>query len=461
MRYQFPRRILTILAMLAILAPLAASAQISGIRITQTGNTGLMINVDVTAFWTTGTTTTQAYLGTYYNQVPAIDWGDGATTPRYGYGPSTGIPLVATSTVVNGIPARAYRGSFSHTYGSGGNYTMTANTNCCPVTTPTYTLVTGTIQSTTITTTGPFGPTTFTTSFVQNTLAVAANPPGFSKAFAPTDVGPGTPSTLTFTIDNTANTMDPNALDFTDNLPGGLTVAATPNVVNTCTGGTVTAVAGSGTISYTGGSVTAGATCTISVDVSAAAIGAYANTTGDLTSAFGNSGTASDTLNVAGLPSFSKAFFPTAISSGDVTTLTFTIDNSASGTALTMMSFTDNMPTGMEVAAPNNLVNGCGGTVTAVAGTSVVSLAGGTVAAASVCNISLDVLVNSGDASLTNSTGALTTNLGTGPAGEATDTVTLGFPIPTASEVGLVVLSLLLAMMALFVMRRRQTVDNH
>ena len=34
----------------------------------------------------------------------------------------------------------------------------------------------------------------------------------------------------------------------TDTLPTGLAIAATPNVGGTCTGGTVTAVAGSGTI---------------------------------------------------------------------------------------------------------------------------------------------------------------------------------------------------------------------
>ncbi len=163
-----------LLALLLVVVPVTADAShISGIRITQTAVAGLDVDIDVTAFYTTGSTETTANLGTYYNQVPAVDWGDGSTVPRYGYGSSTGIPLVATSTVVNGIPARAYRGSFSHSYATAGNYTISANTGCCPITTPTYTLVSGTILTTTVTTTGPFGPTTFTTSFVQNTLNVA------------------------------------------------------------------------------------------------------------------------------------------------------------------------------------------------------------------------------------------------------------------------------------------------
>ena len=292
-------KIFVVLVALMVLAPMdAIASHISGIRITQTGNTGLTIDVDVTGFYTTGSTETTMYLGTYYNQVPAIDWGDGSTMPAYGYGSSTGIPLISTSTVVNGIPARAYRGSFSHTYGSPGSYTIAANTGCCPLTTPTYTLASGTLLTTTITTTGPFGPTTFTTSFVQNTLAVNAAAPAFGKAFAPASTGVNLPSTLTFTIDNTASTLDNGNLDFTDNLPAGLVVASPANVVNTCTGGTVTASSGSGTVSYTGGLVAAGATCTLSLDVSAATGGTYINTTGDLTSDFGNSGTASDTLSV-------------------------------------------------------------------------------------------------------------------------------------------------------------------
>jgi hypothetical protein len=269
--------------------------QISGIRISQTGNTGLMVDVDVTGFYTTGSTGTTMYLGTYY-AIPAVDWGDGSAVAAYGYGTSTGIPLLATSTVVNGIPARAFRGSFSHSYGAAGSYTITANSNCCPLTTAP--LVTGNFVSTVIATTGPLGPTTFTTSFVQNTFAVTAVPPGFSKAFAPDVVEPGATSTLTFTIDNAGSTLDDNALDFVDNLPAGLVVASPAMVVNTCTGGTVSAVEGSGVVSYTGGLVDAGGTCSISVDVVSTLPGLFVNTTDDLTSAFGNSGAATATLNV-------------------------------------------------------------------------------------------------------------------------------------------------------------------
>ena len=162
------------LFILLFLPALASASHISGVRVSQTGSTGLTVDVDVTVFYEPDSTENEAYLGTYYNQIPAVSWGDGATVARYGYGPSTGIPLLATSTTVNGVSARAFRGSFSHTYANPGNFVISANSRCCPVTTPTHPLATGEILTAVISTSGPFGPTTFTTSFVQGTLLVNA-----------------------------------------------------------------------------------------------------------------------------------------------------------------------------------------------------------------------------------------------------------------------------------------------
>ncbi len=112
-------------------------------------------------------------------------------------------------------------------------------------------------------------------------------------------IGEGFTSTLTFTIDNTANIVAASDLDFLDLLPVGVEVAAAPNVVNTC-GGDVVAAGGSVSVSLSNGAVGAGATCTLSVDVTVNAAGMFVNTTMDLTSSLGNSGTASDTLTGLG-----------------------------------------------------------------------------------------------------------------------------------------------------------------
>lgn len=193
-------------------------------------------------------------------------------------------------------------------------------------------------------------------------LIIAPFPPLFSQAFAPDTIGINAISTLTYTINNTANNVDSSSLDFTDALTTGLVVATPANVSNTCTGGTLTAVAASTSISYTGGSVAAEASCTISVDVTSAAAATYINTSGDLTSSSGNSGTSSDTLSVLGA-TFSKVFGDTqAIRAGDQVTLSFTITNQSAVTALSNISFVDDIETVVSglVAANLPLNDVCG-----------------------------------------------------------------------------------------------------
>lgn len=143
----------------------------------------------------------------------------------------------------------------------------------------------------------------------------AGSPPVFTKAFAPETIVAGGISTVTFTIDNTANGTAATALSFTDMLPAGVVIAETPNASQTCTGGASTATADSDTFSFSGGNVGASASCTISVDVTSSSVGAHLNTSGDLTSSAGNSGTAAGTLTVTEA-TFS---FPTATGSGTVT----------------------------------------------------------------------------------------------------------------------------------------------
>ncbi len=127
----------------------------------------------------------------------------------------------------------------------------------------------------------------------------ATQAPGFSQAIAPGTILADGTATVTFTLDNSANATAATALDFTNTLPAGVEVAATPNGSTTCTGGTLTASGGGSTISYSGGTVSAGASCTVQADVTAASDGSYSNTSGDLTSSLGNSGTSSASLTVA------------------------------------------------------------------------------------------------------------------------------------------------------------------
>ncbi|PXW80607.1 CARDB protein, partial [Ruegeria sp. P4] len=127
----------------------------------------------------------------------------------------------------------------------------------------------------------------------------ATQAPGFSQAIAPGTILADGTATVTFTIDNSANATAATALDFSNTLPAGVEVAATPNASTTCAGGTLTASGGGSTISYTGGTVSASASCSVQADVTAATDGSYSNTSGDLTSSLGNSGTSNASLTVA------------------------------------------------------------------------------------------------------------------------------------------------------------------
>ncbi|MDF1773372.1 MAG: Ig-like domain-containing protein [Pseudophaeobacter sp. bin_em_oilr2.035] len=261
--------------------------------------------------------------------------------------------------------------------------------------------------------------------------------PSFAKAFAPASIVQGDVSTLTFTIDNSASAIAATALDFTDNLPAGLVVAPTANASTTCTGGTLTATAGTGTVSYTGGTVAAGASCTVSVDLRATAAGSLINTSGDLTSSSGNSGTASDTLTAtaAPIPGFSKAFADSSSALGDVVTLTFTIDNTTSLIEATALDFTDTLPSGMEVATTPDASTTCsGGTLTAIAGSGSIAYTGGTVAEGASCTISVDV-TSTATGSLSNTSGDLTSSLGnSGTAAADLDVPEISFDTPLATD---------------------------
>lgn len=90
-----------------------------------------------------------------------------------------------------------------------------------------------------------------------------------TKSVSPSSITDGGTGKYTFTLNNTAvgNTIQ-NGLTFTDALPAGLRIAATPNVVVTgLTAGTVTAAAGGNSIVVSGYSQSAGSTATITVDV--------------------------------------------------------------------------------------------------------------------------------------------------------------------------------------------------
>ncbi|RFP86807.1 autotransporter outer membrane beta-barrel domain-containing protein [Rhodobacteraceae bacterium 63075] len=255
--------------------------------------------------------------------------------------------------------------------------------------------------------------------------------PSFSKAFSPDTIGPGGTSTLTFTIDNLSGAPVTD-LAFTDNLPAAVTMATPAAAINTCTGGTLSAPDGGGTITYSGGSLGAGASCTVSVNVTSSTPGMHTNTSGDLTSSAGNSGTATDDLTVsASVPGFTKAFSPSSPPSSiplfGTATLTYTIDASAVGSSVFSMSFTETLPTGLVIAAPSNSGTTCVGTLTAEAGSSSISFFSGFVGPGDVCTLSVDVTSDAAGTYVAQSSN-LTSSAGS--SGSSVDALTVTGPAP-------------------------------
>lgn len=118
------------------------------------------------------------------------------------------------------------------------------------------------------------------------------------KDFNPKTIKANQTSTLTLTIVHvgTAPRID---FTLTDTFPAGLIVASAPAVTTTCGDGTVTAVAGSNSVSIVGGDLAPNSTCTISVNVTSKKAGSYVNNSSNFSgSDYIDTSPANDTLDV-------------------------------------------------------------------------------------------------------------------------------------------------------------------
>ena len=221
--------------------------------------------------------------------------------------------------------------------------------------------------------------------------------PTIAKAFSPSPIAVNGISTLTFTLTNT-NTAALNNATFSDSLPAGVQVAATPAAATTC-GGTWTPAAGNTTLNFSGGTIPASGSCTISVNVTATTAGPHTNISGVLStteSGTNTSSVATATLTATLPPSIEKEFAPTPILAGATSTLTFTLTNPNQNDALAGVAFSDTFPTSpgsMVVApAPNATTSGCGAPTFAPApGSGSIAFSGGSLAAGGSCTVTVDV----------------------------------------------------------------------
>jgi uncharacterized repeat protein (TIGR01451 family) len=155
-------------------------------------------------------------------------------------------------------------------------------------------------------------------------------------------------------------------------------------------------------------------------------------------------------------PTIAKAFGAAAVPLNGTAALTFTLSNPNSGTSLTGVSFSDALPAGLVVATPNGLTGSCGGgTITATAGSSSVSLSGATLAASASCSFTMNVTSTSAGLK-SNTTGAVTsTEGGTGGSTSATLNVIAPVPAPALGQRGAWLACIVLALVGLLALQRR------
>jgi uncharacterized repeat protein (TIGR01451 family) len=196
-------------------------------------------------------------------------------------------------------------------------------------------------------------------------VIVLPTPPTITKAFNPTTVAIGQTSTLTFTIANPGSNPL-TGVGFTDAFPANLFVQTPNGLTGSCGGGTITATAGTGTVSLSGATLAASSSCSFSVAVvpfvGTPAGQIYTNTTGDVTSNEAGAGNAATATLTATAMSAQFVIGDLNAVVGDTVTFwgaQWAKDNSLSGGAApaSFKGFTDTVPAscgGNWISRPGN-----------------------------------------------------------------------------------------------------------
>jgi len=329
------------------------------------------------------------------------------------------IPPNAQTTCTGGT-LTAVAGGSEVSYSDDGEVGLLSPSSACTITVDVTSAIVDTYTINAVAVISSLG----TSDPAQATLTVnVAEAPGFTRVFAPDTIAQGEQTNSVFTIDNGVNLIEITGLAFNDTLPNGVTVATTPGAT-ACNGGTLTAVAGSNTISFTGGTLAAGASCEILVTVQAIEAGERPGPEVSLTSSAATATAATAPLTVNEAPSLtaSMAFDPVVIRAGGVSRLTYTLENIAAIGA-TAVALSDTLPADVVFAADPAVQNTCVGALTSpLAGATVLDFTGGTLGAGESCMISVNVTSTVVD-NYPNPTESVTSSLGASDPAQATLTV--------------------------------------
>ena len=252
----------------------------------------------------------------------------------------------------------------------------------------------------------------------QATLTVSGRLLEVTKTFSRTSIYQGDSVNVTFSITNYSSTAAVSNIDLTDDLntmcvgsacpDSGFRVAAGGVVSNTC-GGTPVANVDATSFQLNDMSVAAGASCAVTVALTTSSDAFPVSQwrynripVGGITfDAPGNPGQTypiqlQGQMIIYPAIRLFKYWDPTEVGPLGVArlrirVLRYSIDRNATSA----IALTDNLPAGFQVAASPNVSNGCGGTLTAAAGASSISLSGGAMPAGAgntqECSIYVDV----------------------------------------------------------------------
>ena len=187
-----------------------------------------------------------------------------------------------------------------------------------------------------------------------------------TTALSHTAIGPGSVTSLTITVENT-NDVSVDQINFDYNLPASLYVANPSINYTDCVGAALTAAYDGSQIMLLAGTLDRAESCVVQVDLTSSALTTFNFSPLFVTSSAGASTSSTPpslTINPA-YAGFSMAYSPAEIEIGQITRLTYTIDNTMNGGSYSGLSFNDILPTGLIIADIPNINNTCNGPVTA------------------------------------------------------------------------------------------------
>lgn len=259
---------------------------------------------------------------------------------------------------------------------------------------------------------------------------------------------PGQTSQLTITINNGSTAV--TGLRLTDHFTAdgtagaaanGMVIAATAVPATTCPGGSVSAAAGARSVALTGVSLAAGASCTVTVNVTSTAVGGITNfiPVGAIVTDQGlsNNGQATTSLTTQSNIGVAKQFTPNVVKPGERSRLRITFYNATVQPAANV-AVLDTLPAGVTVAVGPNPTTTCVGAAVSSPAPNQVQVSGGSIVAAAgniaaSCQAEIDVVVAAqGEYVNTIPAGGVTATIGGGPATNAepaSDTLRARSPI--------------------------------